>query len=524
MSLLCRHSESFPTSDASTFPADRSPKLPAWKDAYKVLVVGDLHLEDDMTLHRQARDDCVRALRDLPLAPDDGLGERLTSLQSKPAGDLSVGDLELLLQYRKEGDLMNCAMVSLGDLGRKDIRHEPGDAGTTKSFQDAKEFMDRFGVYYDLVTGNHDLEGLDEFDTDADNLQAWLDCFGKTTPHFYRRVAEKTLLLGFSTIKFREAPFSSHEVIIDDEQMNWLAQTIEAHPASEGWTILIFSHAPIMGSGLRVLQNVHVTNGCAWLNHSSETKRKRFISLVRANPQIKLWFSGHFHLSHDYQDAISTVGSCTFVQTGVMGAASTRDGRRQTRLVHGSAKRLQIYSINHHIRTEDDQAEVRLDAEIDLHSGAVRRVQDETQAVDREDWFQAYTPRPEDGCYLETADGLVADAFSIDSKVCWWHMKDDKVIGLHEGQLVEYDAETLSPLGIVVNKETLGDREVLLVQNGTALVLADKVSGDVEVVHPNEDGSYWRKFQRNKRVRLEEKAREEIAMMWLKEKGLSSST
>ena len=70
-----------------------------------------------------------------------------------------------------------------------------------------------------------------------------------------------------------------------------------------------------MGSGLRVLQNVHVINGCAWLNHCS-SNRNEFIQIVKNNPQIKLWFSGHFHLSHDYQDSIFTVGSCTFVQVG----------------------------------------------------------------------------------------------------------------------------------------------------------------------------------------------------------------
>lgn len=43
--------------------------------------------------------------------------------------------------------------MSLGDLGRKDIRHTQGDAGTTKSFVDAKTFFDGFGgIDYDLVT------------------------------------------------------------------------------------------------------------------------------------------------------------------------------------------------------------------------------------------------------------------------------------------------------------------------------------------------------------------------------------
>jgi hypothetical protein len=94
-------------------------------------------------------------------------------------------------------------------------------------------------------------------------------------------------------------------------------------------------------------------------------------------------------------------------------------------------------------------------------------------------------------------------------------MQDGKVLGLHEGQLVEYDAETLSPLGIVVSKAALAGREILVVEEGKVVVMAGPNKNDIEVVHPNEDGSYWRRVQRNKRVRQEEKAREVIAKMWL---------
>ena len=41
---------------------------------------------------------------------------------------------------------------------------------------------------------------------------------------------------------------------IDDEQLAWFEETVAAHPAEEGWKIFCFSHAPIIGSGLRVLQ------------------------------------------------------------------------------------------------------------------------------------------------------------------------------------------------------------------------------------------------------------------------------
>jgi len=97
-------------------------------------------------------------------------------------------------------------------------------------------------------------------------------------------------------------------------------------------------------------------------------------------------------------------------------------------------------------------------------------------------------------------------------------MHDGKVLGVHEGQVVEYDAETLSPLGIVVNREYMKNREVLVVDDSKAVVLVDPATDAIEVIHPNDDGSYWRKYQRNKRVRQEEKARELAAKMWMERK------
>lgn len=51
---------------------------------------------------------------------------------------------------------------------------------------------------------------------------------------------------------------------------------------------------------VQVVQEVHVKNRCAWLNHSD--RPERFIQLVERYPNtIKLWMSGHFHLSHNYK-------------------------------------------------------------------------------------------------------------------------------------------------------------------------------------------------------------------------------
>jgi hypothetical protein len=70
-------------------------------------------------------------------------------------------------------------------------------------------------------------------------------------------------------------------------------------------------------------------------------------------------------------------------------------------------------------------------------------------------------------------------------------------------------------LGIVVEQTMMGNRSVVVVENGTVLCLVDEATQKIEVIHPNDDGSYWRKFQRNKKVRLEQKAREALARSWI---------
>jgi hypothetical protein len=85
--------------------------------------------------------------------------------------------------------------------------------------------------------------------------------------------------------------------------------------------------------------------------------------------------------------------------------------------------------------------------------------------------------------------------------------------------LLEYDAAPLSPLGVVVGD--LGGKEVVVTGGGKVLMIVKKgASGKemlstLQVVQPGEDGSYWVKFQRNKRVRLEEMEREEEARAFL---------
>ena len=151
----------------------------------------------------------------------------------------------IFLEAKSDGK--GVALVSLGDLGEsKNCGHNPESdselfAGTTQCHTMAAEFLGSFNVPYEVVGGNHDLEGLDEFETDEENLQVYLKAHKKETPQFCREVADKTLLVGLGSTVFRDAVYTSHEVTIDQEQIDWFENIVKTHPADEGWKVFVFS-------------------------------------------------------------------------------------------------------------------------------------------------------------------------------------------------------------------------------------------------------------------------------------------
>ena len=450
------------------------------------------------------------------------------------------------------------ALVSLGDLGEsKSVRPEETSelfAGTTECHEMAAEFLRGFDVPYEVVGGNHDLEGIDEFDTDEANLAMFLEKHGKETPQFMRKIADKTLLVGLTSTVFRDAKYTSHEVTIDQAQIDWFEKVVTDHPSTEGWKIFVFTHAPPNGSGLRVLQENHVVNGCCWLNHSNEAQCRKFIELCREHRCIKGWFSGHFHLGQDYQDSITfpTIkpedgpypnrGSCVFAQTAVMRSGSSRDGRQQSRLVRGNKDGFEICTVDH-----QKGGEIRLDATITYtdsnHEVGVYAhgdIENGDEAL-----FKVYNPSAGDELHKPDSNFVdVGEEWIMDKPIdketkAWWRMACGRVLGMLNGMLIEYDKSTLAPLGLVVASDELLGKRLAIIDSSPdsgyctvvdletegmegadcgeaeiqeqAVLLLDDDNESVVVIQPNEDGSYWRKIVRNKMIRMKEARREKAA-------------
>jgi len=455
----------------------------------------------------------------------------------------------------------NVAICSLGDLGEsKSVRPQETTelfAGTTECHEIAAEFLSSFDVPYEVIGGNHDLEGIDEFPTDEGNLEMFMRTHGKPTPHFCRHIADKTLLVGMSSTVFRSAKYTSHEVTVDDEQMEWFEQTLKDHPSTDGWKIFVFTHAPPNGSGLRVLQENHVVNGCCWLNHSDDVKCRKFIELVREHRCVKAWFSGHFHLGQDYQDSITfptmdpeqgpypNRGSCVFVQTSVMRGGTSRDGRQQSRLLRGNKDGFEVCTVDH-----QKGGAIRVDATItytdDNHEVGVYAHGDESKTDDK--YFKVYQPcagddlHEPDAGYVDYDGTLVLNQEITKESVAWWKMYCGRVLGMLNGNLIEYDPSTLAPLGLIVGADELVGKRLAVVESGLdaycevdelsevvgmegadcvdaepgeqAIILFDPATKSSTVIQPNEDGSYWRKIVRNKMIRMKENRRIKAAKLF----------
>lgn len=379
-------------------------------------------------------------------------------------------------------DAARSRVVQLGDLGG--YRDAPGSLAC---FRTAADYMNGFKVPYRLITGNHDLEGA-EFQDDESNLAAWRETFGQN--HYWAQRVGSLLAIGLSTVRFRSNTHSVHEVHIDDQQLEWFEATLEAN---RGVPVAVFTHAPPIGSGLRVVERVHVKNRCAWLNHSS-SNAGRFVQLCEKYPNVALWFSGHFHLSQNYLDSISVVGRCAFVQTGVIGECH-RDGNRQSRLLRFDDHGYELFTVDHVAG-----GRLRLDMQ---HQWAS---QEQPQRVTPE---HELVPDPRAGWLTSRLDCGITESADEEAggAVEWLPAGANVMLAVQDDLLVEFDMARRAPIGVVAFLE--GRRVSMVTAAGgapdplgdgsdvAAVVLTDRSGESVRLLR-NEAGSFYRVFQPNK--------------------------
>jgi predicted MPP superfamily phosphohydrolase len=353
---------------------------------------------------------------------------------------------EQILSYNPD------AIASLGDLGSH------AHSGSFLSFQTARDYFKSFKKPYYPLMGNHDLEGK-EYTTDEDAVAGWCDAFDLENP-YYAVDLQHTILIFLSDTGNRSNLGSNHEVYLDETQIQWFRDIVES---KKDTPIYIFSHCPIMGSGLRILQDLHLRIPNAWINHSH--RPERFIDIVQKNPQIKLWFSGHNHLGQDYPDSISRIGSCAFVHTGVIGSAS-RDGKHHSRFLEFGDRGCVLSTVDH------DAGTCNVDVLYEFESG----IWESYTELDDKEPNTFFPPPPYPGDLSE------ADTWEL----------NQSVLTLHKNMLLEYDKATKAPVGVVT--DSMNDKSVQIVQDQLTLI---SPNGKEKVIPRSKDGRYRKIHMKN---------------------------
>lgn len=502
-----------------------------------VAVMGDLHVHpEQMPLFHAARDDLVRAMRDA-LAEEEGGGSE------GEGGEKGAAAASPAANTKNDARLR---LAQLGDLGAYEC-----NPGTVACFDTARSYLDSFGLPFALVTGNHDVEAFD-VETDEENVANWRQVFGQR--HYWAADVGPATFVGLSTVRFRSNAHSVHEVYVDDAQVAWLDALLASLPSDR--PVIVLTHAPPQGCGLKAVQAVHVRNRCAWLCHSD--RPRRFLELVeRHAPKVRLWFSGHFHLSQQYPDSVSVVGSCAFVQTGVAGECH-RDGFRQSRLLKLTKDGYELFTVDHTESSSGSSAKGEGEG-----GGRVRRRLDLKHA-----WADVSTPPlvctppeellcdPDAGWLCSRVDcdvgesvggmastlgegqgaGAAGAGNGNGNGVRWFPAGGDVLLALQDGLLVEYDLRSRAPVGLVAKLPTMteggyggpstpAEAAVRLLDASGApvdplgdgseaaeVVIYAADGSEVERVPRNDAGGFYQIFQPNKwRAKKEKEAAERRA-------------
>lgn len=288
---------------------------------------------------------------------------------------------------------------------RPDFAVSMGDAAgprihTRGGLEDTKALMDLLGCPYAAVLGNHDVEFQPGHGGEYDPIAAYREIFGCEP---WRAIEACGALLLFISVEPQNAERmrTANGVSVTDLQFQWIEDQLRARP---GMPTLIFSHAPAAGNGMRCSPPLHSAATDTYLDQTFDALRWR--TLQREFPQIRVWFSAHYHMGHDYDSAITEREGVFHVSCGVF-APCSRDQSRHTRFAELSDDgRLVISTFDH------DLAQVVLteDAAIDLTGreaprGRIAHPRDNEMLIGPEEVLRVMYLESRDRYYIATSKG-----------------------------------------------------------------------------------------------------------------------
>ncbi|PYI57287.1 metallophosphoesterase family protein [Paenibacillus flagellatus] len=237
-------------------------------------------------------------------------------------------------------------IVPLGDFGSQ------GKIGSIAGLEESEPFLRLPGVPLRPILGNHDLEleSGNGKQPKGTMRERFLRMFQLDRPYGVLEYDDIRLFFASTEPQRPDSCYDVQEVFATDEQFAWLSAKLKERP---GVPVIFFTHAPPVGSGLRTVPRVHVRSTNAYLDENHDPYR--WYRLFRHSPEIVLWFSAHYHLSHIHPDSSTYRFGTRFFITGVHGAGFTRDGMRQSRIVDIGEQSVAVRTLDHIKRAVTDE-------------------------------------------------------------------------------------------------------------------------------------------------------------------------
>lgn len=227
-------------------------------------------------------------------------------------------------------------VVALGDFGADSVIGTPGGIAQSAAF------LKKIGAPVRPILGNHDLQVESAGQAPHGGMeQALRTTFGLENSAGFMEF--ETFRLLFITTEAHPADicWQVQECYVSEAQFQGIQEGLSKRP---GVPVIVFSHAPPLGCGLRTVHKIHVRSTNAYLDQNHDPFRIQ--ALYRENPDIVLWFSGHYHLGHHHHDSRTNRYGVCFFHTQVH-TRFGRDGTRQSRIIDIAPDQTSISTLDH---------------------------------------------------------------------------------------------------------------------------------------------------------------------------------
>ena len=231
-------------------------------------------------------------------------------------------------------------VVILGDLSGG------AQTGSAEGTAEAVRRFAGFSAPWETIIGNHDLQHSD-FATDEAAVAMMLHAIGRERPGWVVE-EEEYAVIGLDNTFWRRNPISKNEIVISREQIDWWRATLKELGEKP---VIMACHAPVIGSGVMTLPELHTWGGNTYANQSAHPGE--ILQVLYEHPNVVCWFSGHIHLGQHYRDAISRRLGVFFAHTGTASPESSRDGYRHSRVLDFGPQGIRLGSYDHCLRTMD---------------------------------------------------------------------------------------------------------------------------------------------------------------------------